>query len=100
MPLPQTHRCVYCHQESIGRFRSPREVPTASGRGWSRGSQSVTWICPNCDVKQGTALKSEPEVCPDCKGNGVTWQHVEGGYLEKVTCGECSGRGHYEETTV
>lgn len=42
----------------------------------------------------------EPELCPDCKGDGVTWQHVEGGYLEKVTCGECEGRGYYEETTA
>lgn len=92
---PTAQRCTYCREVKAGRYRAPSELATRSGHGWTQGRQSVHWICGDCDRAQVTA---KPELCPNCKGNGVTWQHVEGGYLEKVTCGDCWGRGNDKKT--
>lgn len=50
-----------------------------------------------CDRISGDGEQPRQELCPNCKGDGVTWNHVEGGYLEKVPCGDCGGKGYCEE---
>lgn len=39
----------------------------------------------------------ERNACDNCRGNGTRWEHVEGGYLDKVECSECGGTGRSEE---
>jgi hypothetical protein len=53
----QTYRSTYCREMKPGRFRRPQERATASGQGWTQGSQMPLWICHNCDEQQGTAPK-------------------------------------------
>jgi len=59
---------------------------------------------PSTDSARCDALSTDhdrevprQELCPNCKGNGVTWNHVEGGFLEKCQCLGCFGKGYTEE---
>ena len=59
---------------------------------------------PGADPAYCNAISDDPqremprqEICPDCKGDGTKFNHVEGGWLEKVACPECDGKGYYEE---
>jgi hypothetical protein len=48
----------------------------------------------DCDCER---CQEERDLCPNCKGDGVRWEYVEGGFLEKVGCLDCRGTGRCEE---
>lgn len=58
---------------------------------------------PSTDAERCDALsdptREQPRqlLCHDCKGDGTKFEHIAGGYLEKMTCLECGGKGYYEE---
>lgn len=39
------------------------------------------------------------ELCPDCFGLGRIVRENDRGQLIRIDCGECNGRGFYEEET-
>jgi len=50
-----------------------------------------------CDCEQCLELRDQCDDCEHCKGRGWRWQHVEGGFLDKVRCDECEGTGDAKE---
>lgn len=54
---------------------------------------------PQCDCERCLETREPPRrvMCPNCKANGVVWEHIEGGFLEKCICSECEGTGYCEE---